>query len=92
MVGRAEPPGLVALVLEEQNPERKCPGALLMNEEVFNLDLRKFLKRFGVTAQREIERAVAEAIERGALTGSETLGVRATLTIPDVISELRIDG
>jgi hypothetical protein len=63
-----------------------------MNEEVFNLDLRKFLKRFGVTAQREIERAVAEAIERGTLTGSEMLGVRATLTIPDVITELRIDG
>jgi len=63
-----------------------------MNEEVFNLDLRKFLKRFGVTAQREIERAVAEALQDGRLTGSETLEVRATLTIPDVITELRIDG
>ena len=63
-----------------------------MNDEVFNLDLRKFLKRFGVTAQREIERAVAEAIERGTLQGNETLTVRATLTIPGVLSELRIDG
>lgn len=63
-----------------------------MNEEVFNLDLRKFLKRFGVTAQREIERAVAEALERGTLTGSETLIVRATLNIPDVLGELRVDG
>ncbi len=63
-----------------------------MNEEVFNLDLRKFLKRFGVTAQREIERAVTDAIETGRLTGTETLEVRATLTIPDVIAELRIDG
>jgi hypothetical protein len=63
-----------------------------MNEDVFNIDLRKFLKRFGVTAQREIERAVGEAIKSGALTGSETLEVRATLTIPDVITELRIDG
>ena len=63
-----------------------------MNQDVFNLDLRKFLKRFGVTAQREIERAVSEAIERGTLTGSETLIVRATLTIPEVIGELRIDG
>jgi len=63
-----------------------------MNEDVFNLDLRKFLKRFGVTAQREIERAVAEAIERGAIQGTETLSVRATLTIPDVLGELRIDG
>ena len=63
-----------------------------MNDEVFNLDLRKFLKRFGVTAQREIERAVAEAIERGTLQGNETLTVRATLTIPGVLGELRIDG
>jgi hypothetical protein len=63
-----------------------------MNDEVFNLDLRKFLKRFGVTAQREIERAVSEAIERGTLTGNETLSVRAVLTIPDVLGELRIDG
>ena len=63
-----------------------------MNEDVFNLDLRKFLKRFGVTAQREIERAVTEAIERGTIQGNETLSVRATLTIPDVLGELRIDG
>lgn len=63
-----------------------------MNEEAFNLDLRKFLKRFGVTAQREIERAVKEALERGTLTGTETLPVRATLTIPDVLGELRVDG
>jgi hypothetical protein len=63
-----------------------------MNQDVFNLDLRKFLKRFGVTAQREIERAVADAIEQGTLTGNETLSVRAVLTIPDVLGELRIDG
>lgn len=63
-----------------------------MNEEVFNNELRKFLKRFGVTAQREIERAVREGLERGTLEGNETLSVRATLTIPDVLGELRIDG
>jgi hypothetical protein len=63
-----------------------------MDQDVFNLDLRKFLKRFGVTAQREIERAVAEALERGTLTGTETLSVRAVLTVPDILGELRIDG
>ena len=63
-----------------------------MNQDTFNLDLRKFLKRFGVTAQREIEQAVAEAIQRGALKGNETLVVRATLTIPGVLDELRVDG
>jgi hypothetical protein len=63
-----------------------------MNEDVFNIDVRKFLKRFGVTAQREIERAVKEGMENGTLTGNEILSVRATLTIPDVLGELRIDG
>ena len=63
-----------------------------MDQEVFNLDLRKFLKRFGVTSQREIEQAVSDALERGALKGDETLVVKATLTIPGVLDELRVDG
>jgi hypothetical protein len=63
-----------------------------MNEEVFNIGVRKFLKHFGVTAQREIERAVAEAMQRGALSGSETLRVRATLSIPGVLADHHVDG
>lgn len=63
-----------------------------MNEEVFNLELRKFLKRFGVTAQREIEKAVDAALKDGALTGSEVLKVHATLAIPGVLPEFDIDG
>jgi hypothetical protein len=63
-----------------------------MDEEVFNLDVRKFLKRFGVTAQREIEKAVDAALQRRALKGNEVLKVRATLAIPDVLDELQIDG
>jgi hypothetical protein len=63
-----------------------------MNEDVFNIEIRKFLKRFGVTAQREIERAVGEALERGALKGTETLPVRATLSIPGVLDEHEITG
>ena len=63
-----------------------------MDEETFNLDIRKFLKRFGVTAQREIEKAVAEAIKARRLSGSETLPVKATLSIPGVLDELEIDG
>jgi hypothetical protein len=64
----------------------------VMNQETFNLDLRKFLKRFGVTAQREIEQAVDDAVKNGTLSGNETLVVRATLTIPGVLDELRLDG
>ena len=63
-----------------------------MNQEVFNLELRKFLKRFGITSQREIENAVQGALEVGTLTGHEVLAVRATLSIPGVLAELQIDG
>jgi hypothetical protein len=63
-----------------------------MDEEVFNLEVRKFLKRFGVTAQREIEKSVAAALQRGALRGEEVLTVNATLRIPNVLPELHIDG
>lgn len=63
-----------------------------MDEEVFNLEVRKFLKRFGVTAQREIEKAVDIALERGALKGNEVLEVHAKLGIPGVLSELQVDG
>ena len=63
-----------------------------MDEEVFNLDVRKFLKRFGVTAQREIEKAVDGALKRGTLTGNEVLVVQATLTIPRILPQLQIEG
>ena len=63
-----------------------------MDPDVFNLELRKFLKRFGVSAQREIETAVESALARGRLRGTEVLGVRATLTIPGVLEEFHVDG
>ncbi|MGH7713537.1 MAG: DUF6494 family protein [Gemmatimonadaceae bacterium] len=52
-----------------------------MNEEAFNLSLRKFLKTFGVTAQREIERAVQAAIDEGRLGTAPTLTATASLRI-----------
>jgi hypothetical protein len=63
-----------------------------MDEEVFNLELRKFLKKFGITAQREIEKAVQAGIERGVLSGNETLQVQATLSLGSLLPALRIDG
>ena len=48
-----------------------------MNEERFNIDTRRFLKHFGVTAQREIEKAVAAGIADGRLKGTERLKARA---------------
>ncbi|NIA68251.1 hypothetical protein HBA54_06565 [Pelagibius litoralis] len=52
-----------------------------MNEETFNMELRKFLKKVGVTSQREIETAVRAAIDAGKLNGSETLKAKVVLTI-----------
>jgi len=63
-----------------------------MDEERFNLELRKFLKRFGITAQREIEKGVQAGIHNGTVSADATLQVHATLTIPGVIEMLRIDG
>ncbi len=63
-----------------------------MDEEVFNLELRKFLKHFGVTAQREVEKAVDAAAKRGTLSTDGVLPVHATLAIPGVLAELHIDG
>ena len=63
-----------------------------MDEERFNLDVRRFLKRFGITAQREIEKTVRDAVAAGTLKGSETLQVHATLRIDGLSPETRIDG
>ena len=52
-----------------------------MNEDVFNASLRKFLKQVGVTSQREIEKAVREAVESGKLKGHEKLPAKMVLTI-----------
>ena len=63
-----------------------------MDEDVFNLELRQFLKRFGVTAQREIEKAVETALRERKLAGNEILPVHATLSIPGVLPAFAING
>ncbi len=63
-----------------------------MNEDVFNMSLRKFLKKVGVTSQREIERAVREAIDSGRLKGDETLDAEVTIKLGGVALSERIDG
>jgi uncharacterized protein DUF6494 len=55
-----------------------------MNEDVFNESLRRFLKRVGITSQREIEKAVRDAVEAGRLKGNEKLTAKMTLTIDSV--------
>jgi len=54
----------------------------MLDEDTFNLEVRKLLKTFGVGAQREIEKAVDEALESGRLSGDETLSASIRLEIP----------
>lgn len=63
-----------------------------MDEEAFNLSVRRFLKKLGVTSQREIELAVREQIDAGALSGNETLGARAVVTVDGIEREIVIEG
>ena len=53
-----------------------------MDQETFNLSIRKFLKMVGVNSQREIEQAVQKALEHKKLAGTETLAAMVTLEIP----------
>ena len=62
-----------------------------MNEDVFNASLRKFLKQVGVTSQREIEKAVRDAIDAGTLKGHEKLPAKMVLTIGGVSLSHEID-
>ena len=63
-----------------------------MNEDVFNMSLRKFLKKVGVTGQRAIEEAVRDAVAAGKLKGSEKLPAKMTLTLGSTDLKLVIDG
>ena len=53
----------------------------MMNEDVFNVSIRKFLKTLGVSAQREIEKAVRQALAEGKLKGNERLQAMAVVTL-----------
>ena len=62
-----------------------------MNEDVFNASLRKFLKKVGVTSQREMEKAVRGAVASGRLKGNEKLPVKMVLTLGVVSLTHEID-
>jgi Family of unknown function (DUF6494) len=63
-----------------------------MNEDAFNISVRKFLKKVGVTSQRDIEQAVRTAVSGGRLKGNETLPAKATLTIDGIGLSVEIEG
>jgi hypothetical protein len=63
-----------------------------VDEEAFNLSVRKFLKQLGITAQREIELGVRELIDEGKLSGDERLGARATVVLDALEREIVVEG
>ena len=63
-----------------------------MNEENFNMSIRKFLKMAGVGSQREIEQAVSKALAAGRLKGKEKLPATINLTIPAIGLNIDFDG
>ena len=52
-----------------------------MDEEIFNLSIRKFLKMVGISSQREIEHAVTAALNAGSISGTESFPASMTLEV-----------
>jgi hypothetical protein len=63
-----------------------------MDDEALNMSVRKFLKRLGVTSQREIESAVREQVESGALRGDEVLDVEARVSVRGLPQDTVVTG
>ena len=87
---RRKPPVLTGARVESP-VSASLTESLSMNEETFNLQIRRFLKKVGVTSQREIEKAVRDAVATGALSGDEKVRASVTLKLPDLGIELDID-
>ena len=63
-----------------------------MDQETFNLSIRKFLKMVGVGSQHEIEQAVQSALQKKQLSGTESLPAKMTLEIPSLGVKVPFDG
>ena len=63
-----------------------------MNEDTLNMEVRKFLKKVGVTSQREIEHAILKAVAEGRLQGTEKLDIKMTLDLSEVGLNQSISG
>ena len=63
-----------------------------MDQETFNLSIRKFLKMVGVNSQREIEQAVQQALQQQQISGGETLAAKVTLELPALGLKVPFEG
>ncbi len=62
-----------------------------MDEDKFNTSVRSFLKKVGITSQREIEKAVRERVDDGRLEGNESIPASVVLRVPELDVEVTID-
>ena len=63
-----------------------------MDEEVLNIQVRKFLKKVGIQSQREIEQAVKDYIKKGPISGAEKLDATMLLEVPEIGLKVSIEG
>jgi hypothetical protein len=65
---------------------------MILNDDTFNISLRKFLKMVGVSSQREIEQAVARAMAAGEIQGNEKMPATMTLEIGALKLSVQFEG
>jgi hypothetical protein len=63
-----------------------------MDEEAFNIRIRKFLTMVGVSSQREIEQAEARAVADGTIKGTESFPAKMTLEVAGLKLSVPFDG
>ncbi len=63
-----------------------------MDENVLNMEIRKFLKQVGITSQRKIEQMVENSLKSGVLKSNEPLKVSVTLTVAGIGLHHEIEG
>ncbi|HET7634637.1 MAG TPA: DUF6494 family protein [Burkholderiales bacterium] len=63
-----------------------------MNEETFNMSIRKLLKAFGIRSQLEIEKAVQKALAEKRISGGESFPAQVQLRIAELDIDFKLDG
>ena len=63
-----------------------------MNEDILNMEIRRFLKKVGITSQREIEKEIYKAEKNGNIRINDKINLEMTLKIKNFDTEHVIDG
>ena len=64
----------------------------MLNEDVLNIEIRKFLKKVGITCQREIEKSLRNGVDNSIIKDDQTVSATVVLEIPDVQLQYTING